>query len=100
MNETSTDTSNWHERFAQELRYRLKYNPETGNLIWVRSRDRKTNGKVAGYTPKSGYSYLYLGRHRYPVAGCVFAWHHGWLPTRVFRADGNPRNHRIENLYV
>jgi hypothetical protein len=63
-------------------------------------RERRFNGTIAGHIPKSGYGYISLGKFRLPIAQCIRAYHNGWLPDRIFRKDGNPRNHRLENLYV
>jgi hypothetical protein len=94
------DNLQWHENFASEIQYRLRYDAERGELIWIHPRQRRFKGTVAGHIPKSGYGYISLGKFRYPIAQCVWAYHNRWLPERIFRKDGNPRNHRIENLYV
>src|SRR5262245_5020256 len=100
MNANKTEQSSPLAQFLDQIRYRLRYDPEQGELIWVRPRQRRYKGTVAGYTPKSGYTYFKLGKERYSVAQVIWAYHHGWLPGRVYRGDGNPRNHRLENLYV
>jgi hypothetical protein len=83
----------------REAHYRLRYDPERGELIWKRCRQKRKNGTVAGYLPKNGYRFLMLGRARYRVAQLIWLMHHGYYVPRLYRLDGNPANHRLENLH-
>jgi hypothetical protein len=80
------------------LREYLHYDPESGDLTWIKPRQRvKVGQKVSGYD--NGYSRVrfqgrLLGAHR-----VAFALYHGRWPTaEIDHIDGNRGNNRISNL--
>lgn len=89
----------YYERAAEILRY----DPETGRLIWQVATSRNIKeGNEAGIIHNKGYrrvgitidgKFKLLLTHR-----IIYFIHHGELPDMLDHRDGNPLNNRIENL--
>lgn len=84
----------------EELRSLLKYDANTGQLIWLKNRGTKTCiGKVAGCVSSGGYLKIYVYGKAYAVHRLVWFMHKGYFPTKIIdHIDRNRRNNRIENL--
>lgn len=89
----------------------LRYNPETGDLVWKerpltlfkeerigKSWNSRYSGQVAG-TLKKGYLMVYLKGSQFAAHRIVWAMVKGEQPPAVIdHINGNPLDNRIENL--
>src|SRR5262245_26351550 len=89
------------ERLLAEIRYRFHYDPEIGELRWIRPRKASLKpGSIAGHVPKNGYRIVRLGSRIFRASHLIWLLATGTLPTRVYHLDKDPRNNKLSNLYV
>lgn len=86
-------------------RTRTLFNYADGVLYWAVSPGRRCPvGTVAGHRRSEHASHpnshiIQVAGHKYARARLVFAWHHGtWPEGRLYHANDNPHDDRIENL--
>lgn len=94
------------------IKSRLKYNPDTGLLTWLRNDNYPEwwNSRYVGTSPKSKDKLGYLRAKITRVVNGVkysnyvschrlaFYIYHGWLPDVVDHIDGDVTNNKISNL--
>lgn len=91
---------------ADYLRQRLRYEPETGKLYWLRFAKQRANwnsmwaGKEAFTAVRNtGYFHGRLDNVAHQAHRVAWALHHGVWPTgTIDHINGDPRDNRIENL--
>lgn len=79
----------------------LRYDKETGNLIWLKPRgSRARPGDSAGrIDPNGGVKEMSLLGHKVPVRNIVWLINRGRMPSGVIvHVDHDPCNTKIENL--
>lgn len=88
------------ELTQQELKNQLRYDPETGDLIWEeRSAHRIYKGDVAGSIGSHGYLATGLNRGKHLNHRLVWLYHNGYLPeNQIDHIDRDKTNNKIENL--
>ena len=82
------------------LRTRLRYEPETGNLIWLKAfRHSQLVGTVAGCIDQDGYVTVKIDKRQCKAHRICWALHHGYWPAdQVDHIDGDRSNNRASNL--
>lgn len=85
---------------VNKLREFLTYNPETGNLTWVKAPNDKTpKGKIAGYKAQSGYIIVGYNKKEYRAHRLAWLLHTGEQPPKFLdHADGVRHNNKWYNL--
>lgn len=85
---------------AQQLRERLDYNHQTGELTWrVNASSKARIGDVAGGPDSSGYVKIGLFGRDYRAQRLAWLHFYGeWPAGQVDHIDGNPTNNAIANL--
>lgn len=89
-----------NDKFLEDLRKSLEYNPETGEFRWKISAGRARAGSPAGTVDKSR-GRLHIQFQGKLNLGHRLAWllTYGKWPEKVIdHLDGNPLNNRISNL--
>lgn len=77
----------------------LKYDPETGNLIWQVTKSAKAPaGSIAGSVNAKGHVNLQIDKKMYAAHQLVFMYHFGYIPDEIDHIDKIKTNNRIENL--
>jgi hypothetical protein len=78
----------------------LKYEPETGRLIWKVRRSQIDPGTVAGYVDKSGYILISVNQCSYKAHRIAYALYHGVdpYPMEIDHINRKPWDNRINNL--
>lgn len=85
----------------REVEELLRYDRETGNLIWkVQRGSRASPGSIAGRaSPNGGVKMMSLLGQSVPVRNIVWLLNRGVLPSGIIvHNDYDPENTRIENL--
>lgn len=84
----------------QELSKYIKYNPDTGEFIWIRAPSRIAKvGSSAGTVREDGRREIHFKGIRYKASHIAWLLTYGTLPAGVIdHIDGNPSNDKIENL--
>lgn len=83
-----------------ELKYYLRYNPDTGLFIWLNplSTNVKT-GHIAGSKDSCGYIQIKIKNKKYSAHRLAWLYVYGSLPKEMIdHINGNPSDNRIINL--
>ena len=93
----------WSEEEKQWLKDNLRYDSDTGNLLWTTPRTSGPKGKNgAGYENGNGYSRLkiyFKGKSFYYLNHrVVWFLNYGYVPDVLDHIDGDSSNNRVENL--
>ena len=92
---------------AAKLREYLRYDPDQGNLIWIKRPTGRQGNRISvgnyalNCKDSDGYRYGQFLGHRLNLHRAIWAYHAGqWAPENrvVNHIDHNPDNNRIENL--
>ncbi|MBS3650020.1 HNH endonuclease [Pseudaminobacter sp. 19-2017] len=87
-----------HDKFIQKY----DYNPETGEFIWVKSKESELNGKPAGYyNPHLNRWYVSTGDSKQiPRSRAIWYWMTGVLPEgyEVVHINADSADDRWSNL--
>ncbi len=78
----------------------LKYNPETGDFIWIEDpkTGRKMKGKVAGYYDTKGYLRVKIQGESYSLHRLAFSFMGEDVPEEVDHKDRVKDNNKWDNL--
>lgn len=77
----------------------LTYDSETGLLRWNKSGLKRTKGKIAGHTDRTGYTRIMINYKMYLAHRLIWLLvYKQWPVSDLDHIDRNPRNNRIENL--
>ena len=88
-----------HTISAEEARQLFSYNPETGDLVWVKSCGSVSAGSTAGTKRSDNYITLQIYGKRYLAHRIAWLLHYGKWPEKLLdHIDGNPSNNSIANL--
>ncbi|RZF66529.1 HNH endonuclease [Sphingomonas populi] len=80
---------------TESLKQLLKYDPETGILIW------RSNAKIAGYLGSDGYLRIQCRYRKYRAHRVAWLLHYGeWPSMHLDHRDGDRSNNAITNLRV
>jgi hypothetical protein len=84
----------------EEVSKVFSYDPETGNLIWIKNFHSPRIGTVAGTKDWRGYVYVSWGRKRYHAARIIWVLVHGSIDDSLVidHINRNPSDNRISNL--
>lgn len=83
----------------KELKLLFDYNPDTGELIWIKSYRNRLNGKHAGAIDSKGRRRVEINGRTYAAHHICFAMYHGYWPKdQVDHRDQDKLNNRINNL--
>ena len=75
----------------------MRYDKDTGDLIWIKSKNRRGGLKVG--SKSHGYLKTSIKRKHYLNHTLVYLYHHGYIPENdIDHIDRNPLNNKIENL--
>lgn len=78
---------------------RLKYNPETGVIVWSIARQDIRAGAVAGTIDTNGYRKIMLNRRYYGAHRIAWLLTYGAWPDGIIdHIDGDQSNNRLSNL--
>ena len=89
----------WSEEEKQWIKDNLRYDSDTGNLLWTTPRTSGPKGKNgAGYENGNGYSRLKIKSLYYLNHRVVWFLNYGYVPDVLDHIDGDPSNNRVENL--
>lgn len=81
------------------IRENLSYNPETGELRWLKPRPGRQLKKPAGHEGKDGYRRIMLdGKMLLAHRVAWFLHHEKWPEKYIDHKDKNPRHNWIDNL--
>lgn len=86
--------------FAQMAREWLHYDPETGTLVWKKTRSpRALEGAPAGSISTLDYHVIVLGPYKTTAARVAFMLaHNRWPKGQVLLKDRNRANLKLDNL--
>lgn len=83
----------------EDLRARLSYNPDTGDLIWKKCHDSSRIGKKAESKDICGYIQINIGGKVLKAHRVAWAIHYGdWPSGQVDHKNGIRNDNRISNL--
>lgn len=80
------------------LRELVIYDPETGVFTTRLGSHQRPAGAVIGISNGQGRLLLFLDGRKYYAHRMAWLYTHGWCPTIIDHADGDPLNNRLENL--
>lgn len=82
-----------------DLRRRIRVDPATGKLYWLRHRRSDYAGREVGTLHHSGYVQVSLDKQLYQAHHLVWALVHGEYPkVRLDHRDGDRSNNHPDNL--
>jgi hypothetical protein len=83
-----------------ELKRRLRYEPETGEFYWLVTRSkRRFAGKRAGRTMVQGYCIISIDKRSYYAHRLAWLYVHGRWPTaEIDHINDDPADNRLANL--
>lgn len=83
----------------EELKKLMRYDPDTGNLVWIVRRSRTAVGTIAGTPGTDGYIYIVIDRKHYVAHRLIWLYVTGNWPKEELDHINNQRaDNRIENL--
>ena len=83
----------------ERLMEMLRYEPQSGRLIWLKSWGRRRAGNVAGCHDKDGYIQVGLDGYRMKAHRIIWLIVYGELPSvDIDHIDRNPSNNILTNL--
>lgn len=83
----------------ERVRELLRYEPETGNLIWRVTKSAKAvAGSLAGSVNAKGHVNLQVDGKMYAAHQVVYLMHHGHIPDEIDHGNRVKTDNRIENL--
>ncbi len=75
------------------------YLPETGQLVWIKSKNsRAPVGKVVGEWKSTNRKNVQFFKRKFYVYQLIYLWHYGYVPKEMDHKDRDKNNNRIENL--
>ncbi len=85
---------------ADRVRELLRYNPENGSFIWLKSSsNRAKNGTEAGSVTDKGYIIISIGRRRYPAHRLAWLYMTGeWPEYQIDHRNLTKADNRWNNL--
>ena len=84
---------------VEYLKDRFSYDPETGFLVWRKSRFKNLIGKIAGNYDKDGYRVVWVGNRILRVARLAWLLETGAWPTKeIDHINGKKDDDRFANL--
>lgn len=92
--------SNGYEKIQIESFLKIiKYDPETGNLVWMECKGNAAKGSIAGTINNKGYVEIGLDSHSYLAHRLIWWLYYGVWPTGpIDHVNGLKSDNRIENL--
>lgn len=88
-----------HDLTAEKVLSLMRYEPETGLFIRLKTVARKHKGSQAGGIRPNGYRIIVIGRFQYLAHRLAWLVTHGsWPITDIAHIDGDRDNNRIANL--
>jgi hypothetical protein len=78
----------------------LQYNPETGDIIWIKKPNYKIQiGNIAGHARFGGYIQIKFNGKLYKAHRLAWYLHHGvWPQNDIDHINGIKNDNRISNL--
>lgn len=77
----------------------LTYNPNTGEIVWIKDKGRARAGDLAGSFDFYGYLIIRLNGVRYKAHRLAWYLHYGkWPEKDIDHVNRNKSDNRIENL--
>ena len=76
----------------------LSYDPETGDICWVKKASKRTLIGVPIKTMSGGYLLIGLNKATHRQHRIAFLMHHGYLPEYIDHVNENKSDNRILNL--
>lgn len=81
------------------LRFALRYEPETGDLIWLPGSGRNFSGQRAGHVDRFGYKRFRFNKKPYSNHRVAWALHYGeWPLDQIDHINRDKGDNRIGNL--
>ena len=83
----------------EDVRFRLEYNSETGELFWKNSKMPKRNGTLAGGVRKDGYHVTSIDKVHYLSHRLAWCHFYGeWPNLLIDHINGIKTDNKISNL--
>lgn len=82
----------------QRLKELLRYDPDTGQFVWIVAKGKYKPGKIAGSSWKGQYQRIVLDRRIYLSHSLAFLYMTGRMPRQIDHVDRNGNNNKWSNL--